>query len=93
MRASDYIGRTAYDREGNALGRVADLITARDAEGGFRVTAALITPRHRGRLLGFERPGIQAPWVLEKLSRLLHRGTREIPWSDLRLGPPHDHGS
>jgi hypothetical protein len=90
MRASDYIGRTAYDPEGRPLGRVADLITTRDAEGRFRVTAALITPRHRGRLLGFERPGIQAPWVLEKLSRLLHRGTREIPWSDLRLGPPHD---
>lgn len=43
----------------------------------------LVAPRRRGRLLGFERPGYQPPWVLEKLTRVLHRGTREVPWEDV----------
>ncbi|MFI9006006.1 PRC-barrel domain-containing protein [Actinosynnema sp. NPDC053489] len=85
MRASDLIGRTAHDLDGRPLGRVADLITRRDDQGRFRVVAVLVTPRHRGRLLGFERPGVQPPLVLAWLSHLLHRGTREVPWDRVRL--------
>ncbi|MEV0680222.1 PRC-barrel domain containing protein [Actinosynnema sp. NPDC050436] len=85
MRAGDLIGRTARDLDGTPLGRVADLITRQDRSGRAVVTAVLVTPRHRGRLLGFERPGARPPAVLERLSRLLHRGTREIPWDQVRI--------
>ncbi len=84
MLASDYLGQTVHDADGTPLGRVADLITRPDAEGRPRVVAVLVTPRWRGRLLGYERPGVQGPWVIEQLARWLHRGTREIPWEDVR---------
>jgi hypothetical protein len=80
MLASDLLGRTAHAPDGTPLGRIADLITGPD----LRVTALLITPHRRGRLFGYERPGMQHPWLLEQFVRLLHRGTREIPLSQVR---------
>ncbi|MEU0878343.1 PRC-barrel domain containing protein [Lentzea sp. NPDC005914] len=83
MLASDLLGRTVRDRAGRPLGRVADLLTEADESGRHQVVKVLVTPRWRGRLLGFERPGIQRPWVLERLARVLHRGTREVAWEDV----------
>jgi sporulation protein YlmC with PRC-barrel domain len=88
LKASELLGRTAYAADGQVLGRVADLVTRPDAHGVPRLHAALVTPGHRGRLLGYERPGIQGPWVIEQIARWLHRGTRELPWTDVRLQPP-----
>ncbi|MGW4210906.1 PRC-barrel domain-containing protein [Lentzea sp. NPDC004789] len=84
MLASDYLGRVVHDGSGRELGRVADLIAHVGQDGVPRVTGVLITPRWRGRLLGYERPGVQGPWLLERLARWLHRGTREIPWDEIR---------
>jgi hypothetical protein len=83
MLASDLLGRTVSDRAGHPLGRVADLLTERDEDGRPRVVRVLVTPRWRGRLLGFERPGSQRPWLLERLAGVLHRGTREVAWEDV----------
>ncbi|MFD9697524.1 PRC-barrel domain containing protein [Lentzea sp. NPDC059081] len=83
MLASDLLGRVVHDRAGRPLGRVADLLTERDEQGRHRVVTVLVTPRWRGRLLGFERPGMQQPWLLDRLSRVLHRGTREIGWDEV----------
>ncbi|MET9631177.1 PRC-barrel domain containing protein [Lentzea sp. NPDC006480] len=90
MLASDLLGRTVRDRAGRPLGRVADLLTEADEHGRQRIVRVLVTPRWRGRLLGYERPGIQRPWVLERLSRVLHRGTREVPWDDIDWVNPQD---
>ena len=88
MRASDYLGRPVYDESGTELGRIADLLARADRSGTPRVYAALVTPGRRGRLFGYEREGIQGPWLVEQFSRWLHRGTREIPWPDVHLTPP-----
>jgi hypothetical protein len=88
MRASELLGRTAYAADGDVLGRVADLIARPDADGLPRIRAALVTPGRRGRLLGYERPGIQGPWVIERIAQWLHRGSRELPWADVSLQPP-----
>ncbi|WP_440902677.1 PRC-barrel domain-containing protein [Actinosynnema sp.] len=85
MLASELIGRTARDASGRPIGKVADLITRVDERGRPRVVAALITPGHRGRLLGYERPGIRLPKALEFLALALHRGAREVPWEELRF--------
>jgi hypothetical protein len=87
MKASDYLGRTAHDADGRPLGRIADLITTTAPDGTHYIHAALVTPRHRGRLLGYERPGFHGPWLIERIANWLHRGTREIPWTDVHLTP------
>ncbi|MCP2241731.1 hypothetical protein [Lentzea aerocolonigenes] len=83
MLASDLLGLVVRDRAGRPLGRVADLLTELDEDGRQRVVRVLVSPRWRGRLLGFERPGIQPPWLLERLERVLHRGTHEVEWDDV----------
>ncbi|HEX7303842.1 PRC-barrel domain containing protein [Lentzea sp.] len=83
MLAGDLLGRTVHDREGRPLGRVADLLTEVDENGRHRVVKVLVTPRWRGRLLGFERPGGRPPWVFDRFSRVLHRGTREVGWDEV----------
>jgi hypothetical protein len=32
-----------------------------------------------------ERPGIQGPWLLERLAGWLHPGVREVPWNEVEL--------
>jgi sporulation protein YlmC with PRC-barrel domain len=88
MRASELLGRTVYDAKGTVLGRIADLVAEETGGGAPRVVAALVTRGRRGRLFGYERPGINGPWLIERFARLLHRGAREIPWGDVVLNPP-----
>ena len=87
MRASDLIGRVAYDRDGNPIGNITELLMRPSARGseGYVVYAAMITPGHTGRLLGYSRPGIQGPWLIERIAKWLNGGTREVPWADIRL--------
>jgi hypothetical protein len=86
LRASDLLGATAYDRSGVRLGVVSELICDVTPDGA-RVVKALVSVRRRKRLLGYERPGIQGPWLLERLADWLNRGGREYPWSDLVITP------
>ncbi|PWW53167.1 hypothetical protein [Actinokineospora spheciospongiae] len=87
MRASDLLGRTVLDRDGTPLGRAVDLLAAPGADGVPVITAVLVAPRHRGRLLGYERPGIHRPWVIERIALFLHRGLREVPWDEVCWAP------
>ncbi|PPK65056.1 PRC-barrel domain containing protein [Actinokineospora auranticolor] len=87
MRASDLLGRTVHDHDGRPLGRAVDLLTTPGPDGTPVITAVLVAPRHRSRFLGYERPGIQRPWTVNRLARVIHRGVREIPWTEVRWGP------
>jgi hypothetical protein len=82
LRASELLGAVAYDRAGQRLGIVTELI-CEPSRDGARVVTALVSTRRRHRLLGYERPGIQGPWLLERLADWLNRGSREYAWSDL----------
>jgi hypothetical protein len=84
VRAGDLLGRAAYDRSGNRLGRIADLIVDGDQHTGLRVTHVVVTHRPWGRLLGYERKQATGPWLLQKFARIvMHRRVRTISWSDL----------
>lgn len=87
MLASDLLGRTVYDASGHPIGHIADLFTSPGPAGRTELRGVLLTPRRRGRLFGYERPGIQGPWILKRITGRLHRGTREIPWHEVRLTP------
>jgi len=79
MRASELLGRTAYAADGTPLGRVIDLLTQPDTDGQPRITHVVVSQRVRARLYGYEREGLQRPWVVEKLVSLVHRGITEVP--------------
>ncbi|GHF25620.1 hypothetical protein GCM10017786_69750 [Amycolatopsis deserti] len=84
VRASQLLGRRVYDSGGRPLGKVTDLITRLDEQEREQVVAVLVTPGRRGRLLGYERTSQRGPWLLAWLAAVLHRGTREVPWSQVR---------
>jgi hypothetical protein len=88
LRTHELLGAPAYDRSGGYLGRVADLAAQPDAEGRMRVTDVVVSPGLWGRLLGYERPEVHGPWLLERLARsVLRRGVRRLPWDEVRIGP------
>jgi sporulation protein YlmC with PRC-barrel domain len=84
IRAGAMIGRPAYDRDGNRLGTIADLIVDGDLQNGLRVTHAVVARRPWGRLLGYEREQATGPWLIRKFARIvMHRRVRVIDWNDL----------
>src|SRR4051812_37192567 len=85
MRASEIFGRVVYDETGESPGRIVDLLAHQDASGKLFVTAAMVTPGRRGRLLGYERAGLTRPWLIRRIAQWLHRGIREIDLTRLRL--------
>jgi hypothetical protein len=85
-RVSDILGRPARDRAGRPLGRIADLVTERDAHGSERITAVIAVRGPWGRLLGYERRERTGPWLLEKIAKhVLRRDTTRVDWHDVRL--------
>jgi sporulation protein YlmC with PRC-barrel domain len=84
LRVSQILGRPVTDHAGRTLGRVADVETARDADGRERVVALVVTAGRWGRLLGYERDEATGPWILEQLARaVLRRRTVRVSWEDL----------
>jgi hypothetical protein len=86
VRTRELIGRPAFDRDGQPLGRVADVIAEPGPDGVPRLVGVMVTRGLYGRLLGYDRPEQQGPWLLERLARLLRRGTRIVDWSHVRIG-------
>ena len=83
LRAGSLLKRRVHDRSGAYVGRVADLETARDADGRERVVALIVTPGPWGRLLGYDREHVDGPWLLEWLAKLvLRRQVRRVPWAE-----------
>ncbi len=91
LRSADVIGRHAYDLSGGYLGRVADVVVTRDADGGWRLAEVLVTRRLWVRLFGYERDAQTGPWPLEALARrLVRRHVAVVRWAEVRIGEPDD---
>jgi hypothetical protein len=86
MKASDLIGLDVLDRGGRHLGVVTDLRCVQDGprRGSMaapRVDALLLSRRHTGSMLGYDRRDQQGPWLVRAVVRALHRHLAVIPWS------------
>lgn len=86
MRASELIGRDVVDRAGRQVGVVTDLRCVLDGprRGALpapRVEALMISQRHTGAVLGYDRQAQQGPWLVRAVIRWLHRGLRVVPWT------------
>jgi hypothetical protein len=86
VRTNDILRRPAFDHTGRPLGAVVDLVAELDPAGIPRVVAVVVNPHWHTRLLGYERPQAHGPWLVERLARVLRRGTRTVPWAEVRLG-------
>lgn len=96
MRASDLLGAPVLDRDGEPVGTVTDLRCVQDgplrgAMAAPRVAQLLVSHRHTGSLLGYDRREQQGPWLVRVLVRRLHRGLLAVPWSAV-AGYPRDGG-
>ena len=86
MKASDLLGLEVVDRGGRRLGVVTDLRCVQDGplRGSMaapRVESLLVSRRHTGSMLGYDRREQQGPWLLRTIVRRLHRDLTVIPWS------------
>jgi hypothetical protein len=90
MRASELIGLPVLDASGQHVGIVTDLRCVQDgplrgAMAAPRVRVVLVSSRHTGALLGYDRREQQGPWLIRVVIRRLHRQLRIIAWDDLEL--------
>src|SRR4051812_9193652 len=88
MRASDLLGLDVHAADGTRLGTVTDLRCVLDGPlrgvmAAPRVHALLVSRRHFGSLLGYDRREQQGPWLVRVIVRRLHRKLRVVPWSDV----------
>ncbi len=86
MKASDLIGLDVVDRGGRRLGVVTDLRCVQDgplrgAMAAPRIDALVVSSRHTGSMLGYDRREQQGPWLVRVIVRWLHRELAVIPWS------------
>jgi sporulation protein YlmC with PRC-barrel domain len=88
MRASDLIGLDVYDSAEKRVGVVTDLRCRQDgpligAMQAPRITAIIVSGRHTGSLLGYDRHSQQGPWLIRTLVQRLHRYAVLIQWEDV----------
>jgi sporulation protein YlmC with PRC-barrel domain len=85
MRTSDLLGKAVYDGQGRQLGVVTDLRCIQDGPliGSMqapRVSALIVSRRHTGSLLGYDRNSQRGPWLIRVIVRRLHRSAVLVPW-------------
>jgi sporulation protein YlmC with PRC-barrel domain len=88
MKASDLIGLDVHDADGQHLGVVTDLRCVQDGpvRGSMRaprVAALIVSRRHTGSLLGYDRRRQQGPWPIRTIVQRLHRHAVLIPWASV----------
>lgn len=89
LRSADLIRQRAYDLSGRYLGRVADVLVVRDAEGVWAGQEVVVSDGFWGRLLGYEEAQMTGPWPLLVLAHwLIRRHLTRVPWTRVRIGDP-----
>jgi len=96
MRLSELLGLEVVDRAGAHVGTVSDIRLAQDGppqelgQARLRVAGLVVSPRHGGRLLGYDRIPYEGPWLIRRIVRTYHHGTRYVPWEWIedRTGRP-----
>ena len=86
MRASDLIGLDVRDADGKHLGVVTDLRCVQDGPvrgrlPTLRVQALVVSRRHFGAALGYDRRQRQGPWLVRVVVQLLHSRAVLVPWA------------
>jgi len=85
-RISDLLGASVAARDGREIGHVNDLRLApgqavRGVHVELVVEGLIVSDRHAGSMLGYDRRAEQGPWLVRAVVRRLHRNARYLPWS------------
>jgi len=85
-RLSDLLGASVTTPEGRQIGHVNDVrlgpgALVRGVRAELVVEGLVISNRHAGSMLGYDRRADQGPWLVRTLVRLLHRHACYLPWT------------
>ena len=85
-RLSDLLGALVTTPDGRDVGHVNDVRLApsqsvRGVRAELFVEGLVISDRHAGSMLGYDRRPEQGPWLVRALVRRLHRDARYVPWT------------
>jgi hypothetical protein len=85
-RISDLLGATVTARDGREIGHVNDLRLApgkavRGVHVELVVDGLIVSDRHAGSMLGYDRRAEQGPRLVRALVRRVHRNARYLPWT------------
>lgn len=83
-RLADLLGATVVSAGGRELGHVNDVrLSVETGPDGpeLVVDGLVVSGRHAGSMLGYDRRGDQGPWLLRTIVRRLHRGAGYLPWT------------
>lgn len=89
MRMGDLFHSDVVDVDGVAVGRVHDVQLLRDGptQGGFgpalRVDGLVVGKGSLAIRLGYYRAGVQGPFLLGRVFRVLEGRARFVPWSQV----------
>jgi hypothetical protein len=86
MILSDLLGSWAVDGSGARLGRVIDarfVLTGHGSPAAATMTGLIVSPRSAASFLGYERTAASRPVIIDRLLRLMHRGSFLVPWEDV----------
>jgi hypothetical protein len=85
-RISDLLGARVITLDGHEIGHINDVRlapgqTIRGVRAELLVAGLVISDRHAGSMLGYDRRSDQGPWLVRALVRRLHRKARYLPWT------------
>jgi sporulation protein YlmC with PRC-barrel domain len=88
MRAHELIGQEVFDVDGEPIGVITDLRCIQDGPlrgtmALLRIDSLLVSRRHTGALLGYDRHEQQGPWLIRAIVRRLHSKMIVIEWSQV----------
>ena len=85
-RITDLLGATVTGQDGRDIGHVNDVRLApgqavRGLQAELVVDGLVISDRHAGSMLGYDRRAEQGPWLVRAVVRRLHRKAKYLPWT------------
>ena len=86
---SHLLGATVASSDGTVIGHVNDVrLAPRASVRGIRaelgVEGLVISDRHAGSMLGYDRRSDQGPRLIRFIVRRIHRNARYLPWHAVR---------
>jgi sporulation protein YlmC with PRC-barrel domain len=84
-RLDHLLGAAVQGADGRVLGRVNDVRLSRTGRGPgglgeLQVVGLVVSDRHAGSMLGYDRRPAQGPWLVRVVVRFLHRRAGYVPW-------------